>query len=220
MSSDSSEEEGRLSSPISIVSPPSSPSRTESTQRVSTTTEPTTGIVSRPSLEERFIQQHRLRPQGPTVRVARQTAPLAQIPSCLGQPLPPQVSNISSRQPPRSGPPVPMTPWLGDSAPAHVPGWQPNTFQPWLSPADVDKYRASFLSSSTSFPGASPSSSSSSASSSAFTRPGLSSSSHGSRDFMQTRPVQPGFDRPLGFHTGSQVFNPSDLSRSTTQGKQ
>ena len=173
--SSSDEERSAPASPVS--SPPTSSSRT--------------------SLEERFIQQHNLRPQYPTVRIPRPPA-ISQSPT------------ISSRHPPGSGAPPPppappapylMTPWLGDNPPM---GWAPGAFQPWLTPsqADVNKYMSSFPASSSSRPQfASPSSSSSS---SAFTRPGLSS--QGPRDFLPERPVLAPFERPSGGPSSSVSF--------------
>ena len=94
--------------------------------------------------------------------------------------------HILTHQPPASQPPL-MTPWTDSST-----GWQPSGFQPWLSGGPPTHLPLPFMagpSSHSSHP------SSSSHSPSAFTRPGFST--HTPREFLQ-RPVQPGFDRPLG----------------------
>ena len=88
--------------------------------------------------------------------------------------LPRQILTTStiSQEPSRGGPPPPplMTPWTDPST-----GWQAG-FQPWLSGGPPPPLSLPF-------------------SSSAFSRPGFST--HTPREFLE-RPVQPGFNRPLG----------------------
>ena len=93
---------------------------------------------------------------------------------------------VTIARPPHTGAPPPplrptMTPWLGE-APASSWQQQLNTFQPWLSSEAAGK-----LPSASGFSGLDPGS--------AFQRPG-----HGPRQFLTggQRPVQAGFDRPLG----------------------
>ena len=150
-------------------------------------------------LEERFILQHNLRPGVPTVRLPRHIVSGSASHQTASQP-------TISRQPSRGPPPprasmTPGLPWTGgfpqDTSGQATPGWPAAGFQPWLT--EVDKLRLSGGAPAPAGPHlgfpfmAGPSHPSHPAS--AFSRPGFST--HTPREFLQ-RPIQPGFDRPLG----------------------
>ena len=175
-------------------------------------------------IETPFVEQHILQASVPRLRLPRQASP-GQFP--LLRP-------IISRPPHRPPPPTGMTPWAPPAQfsqgppPSTQGGWQ-GGFQPWgISPQDAEKMRMSAygqpplglppfgVAGPSSFPTMG-GSAFSHPTANPLSRPGFTAHP---REHLMQRPIQPGFERPVGgaFDPIAAMPEISVSSVSTTPG--